>query len=122
MTVLEGVLLITAGALILGWARSAWISDDRKFSLQEAQDDRDVAVTALADSRAATRQHELDLRRLGEERDTAVRKVSRLLGGDPDATVRLPHWHQFLNPQAAHDRAVTDLMEQQFQDGGTSRD
>jgi hypothetical protein len=117
MTVLEGVLLITAGALILGWARSAWISSERKFSLQEAQDDRDVAVTALADSRTTTRQHELDLHRLGAERDTAVRELSRLLGGDPDATVRLPHWGEFLNPQAAHDRAVIDAMEQQFGEG-----
>lgn len=34
-------------------------------------------------------------------------------------TQRLPAWQEFLNPLAAHDRAVTDAMEQQFQDGAS---
>jgi hypothetical protein len=115
MTILEGALLLCCGALILGWARSAWISGDRKELLDQAQDDRDVAVSELADSRAATRQHELDLHRVAQERDAAVRALARTLGTDDD-TVRLPKWADFLDPQAAHDKAVTDLMEQQFSD------
>ncbi len=44
----------------------------------------------------------------------ADKKVDDLIGRP---TPSLPPWHEFLNPQAAHDQAVIDALEQQFQDG-----
>lgn len=34
-----------------------------------------------------------------------------------DDTVPLPAWQEFLDPHAAHDRAVVDAMERQFEEG-----
>ncbi len=44
----------------------------------------------------------------------ADKKVDDLIGRP---TPVLPPWHEFLNPQAAHDQAVIDALEEQFQDG-----
>jgi hypothetical protein len=119
-----------AAVCALGWIITAAVAHERHLLLQQARTERDVATCKAADLRV--------------ERDTAVREVSRLLTPprDDDPTVRLPHWHQFLNPQAAHGylsglvrgdagaptgaqendawiRAVLDAMEQQFQDGAS---
>lgn len=46
----------------------------------------------------------------------ADRKIDQIIGR-ADITQDLPPWSEFLDTQAAHDRAVTDLLEQQFEEG-----
>lgn len=78
--------------------------DQRCRERDQARRERDIATCKAADLRV--------------ERDTAVAEVSRLLGNQ-EQTQPLPAWMEFLNPTAAHDRAVCDALEQQFQDGAS---
>lgn len=92
------VIAVLAVVVVVLWEAI----DQRCHERDQARRERDVATRQAADLRA--------------ERDTAVREVNRLLTDQAD-TQPLPLWRDFLNPQAAHDQAVVDAMEQQFQDG-----
>jgi hypothetical protein len=56
-----------------------------------------------------------DLELAEQDRNTTVREMSRLL--DSDATVRLPAWHTFLNPDAAAVDAGLNALED-YANGG----
>jgi hypothetical protein len=102
--VLLGVACPAAVALFVTAAILWDALDQRIRERNQARTERDLATCKAADLRV--------------ERDTAVRQVVRILG-DQEKTQPLPHWSELLDASAAHDRAVTDLMEQQFRDGAS---